>query len=294
MLTFFAIPKAFQGHFAIIQANAIRSWQKLGKDIEIILCGDDKGVKEFAAHLKLKHIPKIKRNQYGTPLLNDCFAKAAQKAKFNLLCFLNADIILTGDFLPAVSRVSFSRFLITGQRYNLKLKTRLKFESNWEQKLKKRLRSKSHDRQGAVDYFVFPRLLKLNPPPFAVGRTAWDNWLIYKTRLLKAPVIDASSQITAIHQKHDYSHASSPESIWKGPERKQNWLLAGDKRKFFNLRDATWEFKNGKLKPISWSFGRIVRSIEKFPVLYPTVGFIAEPLIFLFRVVRFLKFRIAN
>ena len=41
VLTIFATPKAFRGHFDIIQRNAISSWTKLG--VDVILMGDDAG-----------------------------------------------------------------------------------------------------------------------------------------------------------------------------------------------------------------------------------------------------------
>jgi len=49
-LTIFATPKAFRGHFDVIQRNAISSWTKLG--VDVILMGDDAGghVPVFDAH----------------------------------------------------------------------------------------------------------------------------------------------------------------------------------------------------------------------------------------------------
>jgi len=57
-----------------------------------------------------------------------------------------------------------------------------------------------------LDYFIFPCGLFRDIPPFAVGRPAWDNWLVYKARSLGLPVIDATKMVTAIHQNHAYSH----------------------------------------------------------------------------------------
>jgi len=46
MITMFSTPKALIGHIDMIQRNAIRSWQRLDPDIEIILVGDDSGAAE--------------------------------------------------------------------------------------------------------------------------------------------------------------------------------------------------------------------------------------------------------
>ena len=51
MLTFFTTAKPFVGHIDVIQRNAIRSWQKLHPDVEIILMGDDAGAAEVCAEI---------------------------------------------------------------------------------------------------------------------------------------------------------------------------------------------------------------------------------------------------
>ena len=50
-LTIFACPKGFVGRAGEIQRNAIRSWVRLGPDVEVILLGDDEGVAEAAQEL---------------------------------------------------------------------------------------------------------------------------------------------------------------------------------------------------------------------------------------------------
>src|SRR5574341_1443728 len=119
MITLFSIPKPFHGHFVVIQRNAIRGWTLLRPSGEIILFGDDQGVAEAAAELRVRHIRGIARNEYGTPLLSDIFEKAQLLAGDGVLCYVNADIILMGDFPKALGRIRWSRFLIIGQRWDL-------------------------------------------------------------------------------------------------------------------------------------------------------------------------------
>ena len=59
MITVFSVPKPFEGHIGIIQCNAIKSWKKLDPKCEIILYGNEKGVKEIAEKFDLIHIPDI-------------------------------------------------------------------------------------------------------------------------------------------------------------------------------------------------------------------------------------------
>jgi hypothetical protein len=66
MLTIFSIPKPFRGHIAVIQRNAIRSWKTVNPECQIILFGDEEGVAEIAAELRVQHEPYVQRNEFGT------------------------------------------------------------------------------------------------------------------------------------------------------------------------------------------------------------------------------------
>src|SRR5579864_9153975 len=98
MLTLFTMPRAFRGHMSVIQRNAIQSWQHLRPACEVMLFGDDAGTAEVAAELNIRHVPQVKRNAYGTPLLNELFGAAERAASYPWLCYVNADVILMTDF----------------------------------------------------------------------------------------------------------------------------------------------------------------------------------------------------
>ena len=121
MLTLFAIPKHFRGHFATIQRNAILSWTRLTPRPEIVLFGNEEGTAEIAQELGLRHFPDVTRNEFGTPVLDDLFHKAEQHATTPLLGYVNGDIILTNDFGAAIDRVraKLERFMIVGRRWDL-------------------------------------------------------------------------------------------------------------------------------------------------------------------------------
>ena len=93
-----------------------------------------------------------------------------------------------------------------------------------------------------LDYFIFPRPLFENIPSFAVGRPAWDNWMVYEARRRQIPVIDATDAILAVHQNHDYSHTSEGRAggkaaVWRGVEAQRNRDLSGSH--YFGIEDAT-------------------------------------------------------
>jgi hypothetical protein len=258
MLTLFAIPKPFRGHIGVIQRNAIRSWTLLRPRCEIILFGDDAGVAVAAAELGVRHVPAIARNAYGTPLVSDVFAQAERVATHDLLCYINADIIVTGDFLPAVSRIHRRPFLMLGQRWDLDLTAPWAFDDpGWEAKLAAEVRARGvlHPHTG-VDYYVFPTGLWGAIPPFAVGRVVYDNWLIWRARSSGVPVVDATRAVTCIHQNHDRTYASlgvappdAADDFQTGVEARRNLELAGGRRHVFTLRNANWVLTRRWLVP---------------------------------------------
>lgn len=231
MLTIFAVPKPFRGHIGMIQRNAITSWSHLSPGPEIILFGDEEGTAQIAQELGLRHVPKVLRNKQGTPLLNDIFGQAQSGARHDILCYVNADIVLLGDFTKAVQQVAgrWGQFLMAGQRTDLDVGTPINFSlSDWDARMRALAFENGVLReQHAIDYFVFRKGL-FNVPPFALGRFYWDNWLLWRARSLKAPVVDASTVVLAVHQNHDFGHHPGGQvGIRRGEEALANHKLAG-------------------------------------------------------------------
>lgn len=243
MLTIFTIPKSFKGHISVIQKNAIKSWTLLEPSCEIILFGDEEGTEEIAQELGLLHIKSISINEYGTPLLNDVFKKAHQEAHNELLCYVNADILLLQDFIEAIKKIQALKkiYLMVGQRWDVDIDVSWDFSrENWQEGMHKYLKNqaKIHPPAGS-DYFVFPRETFDSIPPFTVGRAGWDNWMIYNALSTKIPVIDATAVTTVIHQNHDYSHVKqSTGKKYENPESTKNREIIGDVNRICTLKDA--------------------------------------------------------
>lgn len=294
MLSIFATPKAFKGHFAIIQENAIESWTRLEPKCQIILLGNEPGTKEIAQKYNLEHVRDVSCNKFGTPLLPDIFKKAYEKAKFEVLMYVNCDIILTNDLLKTIGKVNkkFPSFFLTGSRWEFALNTRLRFRKDWEKRLRpKVVKGGSIKRKGPTDYFVFSPKINFKMPDFAVGRTYWDAWLIFRAKQLEIPIINATDFNFAVHQSHDYSHAGGWADVWTGPESRKNIKLIGDKRKYFNVLDADYNLMaNGTLRPQEL-FLRLIRVIETAPVLRPKMSKFIYPFNYLVRGFRFAKYK---
>ncbi|MFZ3148268.1 MAG: hypothetical protein WA137_04440 [Methanothrix sp.] len=252
MITLFSTPKPFHGHIGVIQRNAIHSWTLLHPDAEIFLFGDDEGTAEVAKELGVGHVPDVARNEYGTPLVSDIFEKAQSLASNDIVCYVNADIILLKDFIRAVERVAGKRrFLMVGQRWNLDLNDPLDFDVDWEETIKALVSQKGKlFTKSGIDYFVFPRGLFMDIPRFAIGRPAWDNWMIYHARSSRYHVIDATQVVMPIHQNHNYSHVPQRKgNTYEGPEAERNRDLAGGSQHIFNLYDVNYLLTKRFLRP---------------------------------------------
>ena len=272
MLTLFTIPKAFEGHNGMIQKNAIHSWTMLRPKCEVILLADDDGVADAAGELGVRHIPDISRNEFGTPLLNHGFERAEDLAETDLLCHINADIMLMNDFMEAVQRAKSysSKFMMTGRRTDLEMAERLSFDSGWEEQLQKDVveRGKLSHATG-IDFWAYTRGLFDGMPPFAVGRIATESWLLYRARLMKADVIDSTQVVASIRQNHDYNHhAGGVVGLGTGVEAQRNREMVGGKQYFFTIRDRTHVLTPQRLKR-SLDFWKVWRGLRTAPVIHP-------------------------
>jgi hypothetical protein len=257
VLTIFTTAKPFREHISIIQRNALKSWTLLHPDVEIILFGDDPGSAEASRDLGLRHEPKIERTEFGSIRVDAMFAKAQQLARYQTLCYINCDILLTADFATAVRAVQSARseFLIVGRRWDTDIREPIDFANpQWSDLARQQAFAAHHQRdEWWIDYFVFSRgLYGPEVPPFAIGRTTWDDWLIWNIIHKKKPVIDATRSIIAIHQNHDYGHHPKGEQgIWRGEEAARNVRLAGGWSHLRTIADATEILHLSGLRPNS-------------------------------------------
>ena len=268
MITLFSIPKAFDDDTGVIQRNALRSWIALADDVQVILVGDEEGATAAAAEVGAVHIRKVAANEYGTPLLDDAFARVDEIARHPLRCFVNGDIILLDDFIPAAQlvRAAGPAFLMIGESRDLSVTEALDLERpEVRDELRRRALTEGRTRGAtAIDYFVYTAGLFDPMPPFVVGRARFDNWLVWRARR-HAPVVDASRAVVAVHQAHGYGHiAGGLEEAHFGAEAKQNLELAGGKERLFTIYDASHRLgANGSLRPNCGSVLRVRENLRK-------------------------------
>jgi hypothetical protein len=250
VLTIFSVPKPFEGRIGEIQRRALASWAALDRgSVQVLLLGDEPGTAAAAREAGAEHVPELARTDHGTPRLDSAFAAADGAAQHPLRCFVNADVVLYDDLPEAAARLrqQAERFLLVGQTLDV-------------DEAGSRADALAHGRRrgaAALDYFVFPAGLYPDVPPFAIGRACFDNWLVWRARR-DAIVVDATADVVAAHQRHDYAHvAGGKEEAYYGEEAARNLALAGGKSRLYTLHDASHVLRGGRLRrnpgaPLRW------------------------------------------
>lgn len=268
LLTLFTAPKPFTNpHICTIQRNAIQSWRSL-PDVDVILIGDEPGIANAAAEFGVTHLGNVARTPQGTPLVSSIFSLARSHSTTPLLCYLNADILLTPDLVSAARRVyeQTGDFLLVGRRWNLDVAEPLDFSPGWDERLRARVRRQGrlHPPSGS-DYFLFPRHLFAHIPDFAIGRAGWDNWMIYHARRQGWPTIDATADVFIVHQNHDYSHLPDGQPHYDHEESRRNVALARGLENHYTsylLLDANRELRKGQIVAPRLTLLRTLRALE--------------------------------
>lgn len=265
-LCIFTAPKPFVDvHISLIQRNAIRSWQAMGPQVEVLLVGDEPGIAEAAAELGVRHIRDVKTNAHGTPLVSAIFDAARAASSAPLLAYVNADIILLPEFISTIDQVAerSEKFVLLGQRFDLQVTEAIDLATGWDDRLRTDLavRGKLHP-LGGSDYFVFPRHLYTEMPDFAIGRAGWDNWMIFEALTRGWNPVDATPSLTIVHQAHDYSHLNA-RNHQRHEETEENTQLGGGMRHMFMLLDVPDRLAGGVVRKAPWSPARALRSLER-------------------------------
>ena len=278
LITLFSAPKPFTDlHIAMIQRNAIKSWTLL-PDVEVFLLGEEMGLADVAKELGLRHIPNVERNANGVPLISSMFQLARENSVSDLLCIINADMILMPDFVEAVLKsrslllktrrqaVGLQNFVLLSQRWDLEVTEPLNFSEGWVSRLQSAVHGQGQlHRPAGSDFFLFPKSCYTDIPNFTIGRAGWDNWMIYKARKEKWLVIDCTPSVMIIHQNHDYSHLPGGKSHYEHPETNENIRLAGGQANIrYTILDSTHQLVNGKLVRPKMTSLRFVRGVELF------------------------------
>jgi len=290
MITIFTIPKDYSPAASIAQHNAVGSWLAAASQAgwktppQIILVGTANGTGEHAKAAGVEHFPDVETNTCGTPLLSHAFAEATRRTRFPVVCYLNADIILTPEFASAIARLLAvapkEGWLAVARRRTIDVTTMLSFDDPaWPDRFSTDAYD-TLDSPGSIDCFLFPASsMSKKMPPFAVGRPTWDNWMIYDAWSRGLPVIDLTPAAHLVHQKHDYSHLGAARDYDDAVDADHNRRLLGNPFRVFTIADASHMLtRDGTLT--RHASPPLVRRVRKIMALHPA-------LIWLMRVVAF-------
>ena len=279
LITIITTPRTFTNNFEDIQRNAISSWVNVDPDVEVILIGDDQGTSQCAADFGVKHIPDVLCNEHGTPLVNSLFESAESSASNHIIVYVNADIILTRDFIRALKSIRRQPFLMVGLSWGIKIDTEFDFSNHNTWKEIYKIQSLESDLRQGMDYFAFTRGTWPSIPPFAIGRGCWDEWLIYGALSKGVPTIDATEVSKVFHQNHGWeSVPGGSDWIWDGPEIKRNRELSGEIASGYSIYDSTWKLSaNGLSRRLNRRIlsKSLLRLGDRKPKLRPITSSIA-------------------
>ena len=250
----------------MIQRNAIKSWTLL-PDVEVILLGEETGLAEAAKELGVKHIPHVERNPNGVPLISSMFKLARENSNSELLCIINADMVLMPDFVEAAKQVKGLRleFVLLSQRWDLDVATSIDFSGDWSRGLRSMVNGQGQlHRPAGSDFFLFPKSCYEDIPNFSIGRAGWDNWMIYKARKENWAVIDCTPSVMIVHQNHDYAHLPGGKPHYEHPETNENIRLAGGQANVrYTILDSTHQLQeDGRLARPKMTSLRLTRTFE--------------------------------
>lgn len=253
-LTFFSLPRAFEGEFDYIQYNAIKSWRINYPNSEIILFGNEKGTHAMCHEVNAQQHVEIQLNNFGTPFIHSIFGDAQKLATADTLCYINADVILFHNLenITILAKQEFKTFLLVASRWRLNLGEKLNFDKDWKTILQNKLLKQNEPPwplYPGVDCFIFSK--NLFPierfPAFLLGREVWDSWIVTDAIHRKIPIVDISG-ITVIHQIHP-----GPEDLFDPQrvkrERSHNSkLFFSQYKKQLGILDLSLVFQKGKFE----------------------------------------------
>lgn len=268
---------------------------------EIILFGVEEGTAEICQELGLRYIPEVVRNKFGTPLVSDLFKKAQNLATYDLICYINADIIIvTQNLIQAVNIVQqrWERFVILCSRWELFMINEIDFSfPGWQEQFRNLVKENAKAPLSiGIDLFLFPRGFYRHIPPFGLGRKHWDNWLIFKSRSEKIPLIDASQFMFIVHPVHERSAENDSHTSYEEIRINQR-LISWWARTFIGL-DATYNLEeNGQLRK-KQTLELLQPRIKAITLCYlinrpwQVICYFQRKIIFLLRKTKILKYKV--
>jgi hypothetical protein len=200
-ITFISVPRPTVDRMAYLYSKlAIGSWLSVSPCSNVLLFINRSGFGPLADEIDDLYGPgrviyrgSIKHDFADIPYIDEWFQKGIQYSPTNFVCFINSDILVSGNWLTRAKQVfrimAHRPILVIDQRMDFTLNLthfdNLKFGGNsLLQQIDVMVKNSPHSiyQPTGIDMYLFRiDCLRLEPkriPPFMMGRPLWDNWLV--------------------------------------------------------------------------------------------------------------------
>jgi len=223
------------------QQMAIQSWRASVPDCEVLFFGSASDAMSTGLEMH-----SVEVSETGKPIVSDLFRAARAAAQFNVLCYINADIVVTPRLFEAALVVNGEvppPWMILGQRWDTTVDYDVDFQDpEWGDRLISSVmadkRTRLHPTSG-MDYFITRGDVWGDEiPPYKLGCFAWDTDLMCIALERNVPVIDATIVNPVFHLDHKIFNRRDT------PDAKYNLELLGRDGDFHTrlrgTQHATW------------------------------------------------------
>lgn len=193
-----------------INNRTLFNWQSL-PNINLIVFTNSTEVKYYSERAGFKTLPIIE-SASGAPVLPTMFLTVMRKFSSEFYAYANGDILFTRSLIDTLEHIQCNLdpndrkngILVVGRRVNLPARLVTdEVAMSWDQ-LDFISKSGSLFQADAEDYFITDKSYPWQTfLPVAIGRRAYDNWVVAFSRFHNITVIDASESIQCLHQTLD-------------------------------------------------------------------------------------------
>jgi len=168
-----------------VHVNAsFTSWKKFGYDV--IVFGEEFH-KELCDEFGFILDTDYERSEFNIPIVRGLFEKALSYKEYEVLCYLNSDIIFNASPREYIDQIDYKDFMAVGQRLDVYDYPNIS-------------KSELHN-PGGIDYFFFTRNFRdwSDMPDFSIARGRFDHWLMGASLEINKPVVDLTKVFIPIH-----------------------------------------------------------------------------------------------
>lgn len=229
----FSTFKPFIKDFIVEQTNALHSWKNLRCKPKIVIIGNDLGVENICKKEKVINHKEVKKNEYGTPLVQDIFENGWKYANENDICiFVNGDIILTNSlcdglekFVKEYPNYNKLNYLITSIRYDWYNFKQIDFANpNWESHINQDMKGE-YSPPSAIDIFIHRKgTINFIPDYSGIAKMSYDSLIMAHANKHFDVTINATKIIKIYHQfgKWYQNNKPCPRKVTRTSEMNTN------------------------------------------------------------------------